>query len=136
MSHAFFKFEVIGDVVVVYSMTGQIAPEQWKPFVKALESPGVTKFLGVTMGSTEMSSIQRKEVIDILKRRNMQSTIVTEDKIVRGAATAASWFGVEVEAFSWDKLKDAIKRVRLAPPLDERLHSWILQMKRGSGAAP
>lgn len=42
-------------------------------------------------------------------------TVVSESVFVRGFTTAASWFGIDIAAFAWDDLSDAMSWLKLDP---------------------
>lgn len=51
---------------------------------------------------------QRAAMQDLLSKRSLRMAVVTDSKLVRGAATALRWFGVPVECFSDATLDEAL----------------------------
>jgi hypothetical protein len=51
---------------------------------------------------------QRASMQELLSKRSLRMAVLTESKLVRGAATALRWFGVPVECFPDAKLDDAL----------------------------
>jgi hypothetical protein len=98
------QWVIVGDILVSY---GGITDDNWDEFIKDLKTPAVMKYLGVTLGAVEVSSVHRKEIFETTKSRGTKVGVVTDERVVRGIVTAASWMGVNVKAFSWEDLRKA-----------------------------
>jgi hypothetical protein len=68
-------------------------------------------------------------VFETLKRKGVQIAIVTDEKVVRGIVTAASWVGVDAKAYSWTELRDAIKHLGIPPESTERVVAAVNHLR-------
>ena len=107
--NAYHNTNVFGHIICTFTTAGLITDPDWDAFMRDLEKEPVTKYLGVSTGTVEVSSLKRKQGSEILKRRKISSAIVTEDRLVRGMVTAVSWLGVDMKAFSFADLPAAIR---------------------------
>lgn len=104
----------MGEVAVSFASEGQIRDADWSPFVKELSDKPVRKYVSATLSNLEVNSLQRKAIIDVLRAKNISVAVVTDDKLVIGMVTAASWFGANVKAFSWANLDAALRHLNIA----------------------
>lgn len=108
-----FQWVVVGDVIISCSSAGEIPMETWRSYQASIAS--CSKCLGLSIGNTSINSIQRKEVNEMMKRRALRVVSVSDDSLVRGIVTAISWFGVDIKAYSWANLKDAVNHLGIPP---------------------
>ncbi len=118
---AVMKWQTVGPVMISCSGEGKMDDALWKPFAKDLETKSITKFLQGVVGSVEVSSLQRKLVVDILRAHKISSVVVTDDSFVRGMITAASWLGADIKGYAWAELPKAIEQLESSPELRERM---------------
>jgi len=104
---------VFQDVLISVSLPGPLIDEEWQRFLRDLRTEPISKYLVASLGRTESSSVQRKQASDILKSRGIRTAVMTDDTLVRGAVTAIGWLGVNVDAFPWSKLREALKYLGL-----------------------
>ena len=130
MSNAIHSWEVIGDVIVSLTTSGKVSDVQWKAWLKDLETSSVKKCIGATLGATELTSIQRKLASESTRDRNVKVAAVTDEALVRGIVTAASWLGAPIRAYSWSDMAGVMKYLNILPPLDQRIITWLEQGKR------
>lgn len=118
MTHriASFEWKIIGNVIITMSANGEIAEKPWNDFIQDLRTKAVTRWLSANIGTVEVSSLQRKAAIDIMNERGILASVITDDRIVRGIVTAASWFGAKATPFSWDNLKDGVVKLDIREP--------------------
>lgn len=124
MAKATHVWEVIGDVLVSVTTAGLIPDEQWKGWLKELQTKPLRKCIGATFGATELTSIQRKEGSEAARQRGIKVAVVTDESLVRGIVTAVSWLGAPIRSFSWADMQGAIKYLEILPPLDQRVIHW------------
>lgn len=109
------QWKVFEDVLVGISTgAGPLDDSQWEPFVQQMRSGAVKKYLQYSPGSVQLSSTQRKLGIDAAGSLD-KVVMVTDSALVRGIATAASWFGVKVASFRCSQLPDAVATLNLSP---------------------
>lgn len=121
----------LGDVMICVSGSGEVSDETWSRYLDSLEHESVKKYIGVTIGTTQLKSTQRKSGTETLKRRGIRPAVVTDDRLVRGIVTAASWLGLEVKAFSTTELERALEWLEV----DAELSSQILKVTKELSAA-
>ncbi len=121
------KLAVFGDVLVSVSRAGTedkgvLNEKDMGQFLNVLRTAPIKKYLAGFHGSINSSSIQRKEGAELVKSRNIQTAVITDDRLVRGFVTALSWLGAKVNAFSWADVGAALKHLEVQGPLaDEAL---------------
>jgi hypothetical protein len=102
---------------------------QWKAFAKDLQTKHVSKFLQGVVGSVEVSTVQRNLVVDILKARKIQTVVITDERLVRGMITAASWAGADIKGFSWADVQKAVQAVTESSASAEKVLTTLLGLK-------
>lgn len=108
-STARFKWDAVGEVLIGYGKAGKVSDQQWDDWVNALKAPEVTRVLNIADGSPEVNSVQRAKANEVIKQRQLVVAVVTDEVLLRGMVTAASWFvGNAIKAFSAKQISDAI----------------------------
>lgn len=130
MSKATHVWEVVGDVLISLTTAGLIPDDQWKGWLKALQSKPVRKCIGATFGATEITSLMRKEASETSKQRGIKVAVVTDESLVRGIVTAASWLGAPINSFSWANFDDATKWLDVPAVQASALRHWLDDAKR------
>lgn len=131
MATEVIKWKRVGDVLVVLTGTGPILPAKWDEFLRDLQNEPITKYLGVSVGSVAMTSVQRKQGADIVKQRGIMSVVVTDDRLVRGVVTAVGWLGANVKAFSLADIDQAIDYLEVKGSSRGDLNTAITTLRTG-----
>jgi hypothetical protein len=121
MKRAKLSWDVFDHVLVSFATAGAFADEDWQELVKAVKEPRVSLFISATSGVTEANSVQRKALIEVFKQKRMPAIIITDEGMVRGMVTAASWLGADVKAFSWEALQDVGKHIGASVATTEKI---------------
>jgi hypothetical protein len=132
MKYGNLKWTVVGDVFIAHATAGPMQESVWELFVKDLKSKPFTKCLVTSKGVVEVSSVQRKSGSEALKNRNIPSAVVTDERVVRGIVTAASWLGVNIKAFSWAELRDCLQHLRIGSENEERVMAALDALRASS----
>src|SRR5262249_3695649 len=103
-----FESTHIDDTMVACFSPGPISNDEWTRFMHEQRKKPITKFIGGVIGVVEVNSLQRKESTSYVATNHVKVIAITDDKVVRGLATAASWVGVNIDAFSWKDLREAV----------------------------
>jgi hypothetical protein len=106
---------VNGSVFVFYGDGGEFRGEPVDRWLRELEASGVRKYIGATGLSFELSGDTRKRCNALLKAQQIAFVTITDSALVRGFTTAASWFGVNIAAFAWANLNEAMTWLQLDP---------------------
>lgn len=125
-----FKWSVDDGLLVACSGEGEMNAELWAQYISDLQTKGVTKVLGLNLGTIAMTSTQRKQASDIAKARGIISIIVTDDRVTRGIITAISWVGANIRAFPWTELNAAIKALNIPIAMEGRVLSRAMELRR------
>lgn len=130
MKHASHKWMFLDNILISVSTSGLIPDDVWGAFIDAVKkSKSTTRYLATTIGSIETTSLQRREVFDLAKSKGFRVAVVTDEKMVRGIVTAASWVGVDAKAFTWESLREAIRSLDAPPDLEERTAAAVTKLK-------
>src|SRR5580692_10090346 len=110
------RWETSGDIMV--SFTVKLIPdEDFDLFIKAMKSNSIKRFVSMSVGIVEASSVQRKQAADIFKALDCVVAVVTDERLVRGMVTALAWLGVpRISAFSHDESDQALTFVGIVSP--------------------
>ncbi len=109
MAYSVFKWTFLDDVVVSFATEGPVRDEPWSQFVSELRSKELVAYLATNRGAAKINSVQRKMAADAIEGKGIPIAVVTDERLVRGIVTAAAWLGMNVKAFSWSHLDDALR---------------------------
>lgn len=126
---AIMKWTTVGPTMISCSTDGKMDDATWKAFAKDLESKGITKYIQGVIGMVDVSSLQRKLVVDILTAHKISAVIVTDDRLVRGMITAASWLGANIKGFAWAELKLAVEHIEEVGVTKDRIMAAMQTMR-------
>lgn len=130
MGYAVHKWTEIDKLMIGYSTEGPIHEDVWAQFVHDLKTRPIKKYLGMSIGNLEVTSLQRKQVADALKGRGVALAIVTDEKLVRGIVTAASWLGMDVKSFSMADLRLALRHLDVPSHMEDRAIEVVRKLKK------
>lgn len=134
MEKAILEWVVVESVIISCSSAGEIPEDVWGKFITTISSqPIITKILGLSVGNTTISSVQRKAASELAKKRHLLIVSVTDERVVRGILTALSWLGINIKTFSWKDLKEAVAALELRPGVDAKVLSTSLELQHRVG---
>ena len=120
-NQAVLKWTEIKHVIVVCGTAGKVSNEKWEAYLKDLKTKNIKKCLSLSAGTSEVTSVQRAAAADILKKLDIKMAVVTDESLIRGMVTAASWLGADIKAFSWSDLAEALKYLEVPAHLQARV---------------
>jgi hypothetical protein len=129
MNYAKLKWVLDNGILVSFTTKGAMDPKLWNELVHDLSTMPIRKYLVTTVGSGELNSIQRKQVADIFSKKKIGVAVVTDDKTVHYVVTAISWFGVDIKAFSWKEIHEAIQHVGAYGVHEARIFKLVNDLK-------
>jgi hypothetical protein len=129
MKQALADWIIIDDLMISVTTAGVMPQDAWDRLIQQLKTQPIKKLLATSVGSTDVDSIKRKTGTDVVKTKNIQVATVTDDKIVRGLVTAASWLGANIKAFSWLDLRAAIKHLRVPADQEDDIYSSAMELR-------
>jgi hypothetical protein len=135
MKQSTLKWSIVGDVCVSCVTEGRIAEDAWRAHLEALAAPAITMALTSALGPIDVDGTHRKQVADLVAHKGMRTVMVTDERMVRGLATAISWLGVDIKAYSWVDVRDAIAHLKSSRPEQERLLEALMDVRRACQAA-
>jgi hypothetical protein len=128
------KLVVLDDLLVTVSRAGSedkgmLGDKDMAHFLAMLKTAPINKYLACLHGTSNSSSVQRKEGADLIKSRSIQVAVITDDRLVRGFVTALSWLGAKVSAFSWDDIATALRHIGVQGALTDEALSAISRFR-------
>ncbi len=130
LKRSMHRWSVVGDLMISFTTEGPIDNDVWTQFLNDLKTKPVKKYLSMAMGNVEATSVQRKMNIEVTRSRKIPVAVVTDERLVRGMVTAASWLGVDIKAFDWDEVKEALDYLQVSHLMDERVRQTIEDLKK------
>jgi hypothetical protein len=125
------EFVHVDDVLVLCWSAGAVTSEDWAHCMKGHRHKPISLAVNGCLGTVELTSLQRKEGGAYIKEHRIKSLVITDDRIVRGLATAVSWVGADVSAFAWDDLPAAMKHVEIDQGKGAEVINALLFLRRG-----
>lgn len=128
------KLVVVDDLLVSVSRSGTddkgiLNQRDMGNFLDVLRTAPIKKYLACMHGSFNSSSVQRKEGADLVKARDIQIAVITDDRLVRGIVTALSWLGAKVSAFSWNDVSRALDHLHVDGDQASRAQAAITKLR-------
>ncbi|MEM9453557.1 MAG: hypothetical protein AAGF11_05210 [Myxococcota bacterium] len=72
-----------------------------------LRQPGVKTAVGASIGSIQLTSVQRRELSKCIQGMNLV-TVNDHNPIARGIITMLGWFGLKIKAMHWHQIDAAV----------------------------
>lgn len=129
IKHTNHRWVILDDLMISLTTPGLGADSLWAEFADELSTKPVTRYLATAMGSLDVNSIQRKMVSEVCVKRKLPVTVLTDEAIVRGLVTAVSWLGVDIKAYSWLQIKEALQHLKVTQPLLDRAIEATVRLK-------
>jgi hypothetical protein len=120
---------IVGDVLVAFTTPGALPDDRWEAMIHELATKPIIGYLGTSVGVVEVTSLQRKLGAETAKKRGIPSAIVTEEALVRGLVTAASWLGANIKSFTWSELRQAVQFLGTAKHNEEKVVRAVMTLK-------
>jgi hypothetical protein len=131
MKHPPHRWQAIDNLMVTFTGPGFISDTLWAEFVDDLKNKPVTKMICTTVGDVEVTSVQRKLASEAAKSKKLPIAVVTDSGLVRGMVTAVSWLGVDIKAFPWVEVPQALRHLQIAEVTYARAMTTIERFRRG-----
>jgi hypothetical protein len=135
MAQAHSSWVILDNLMISVVTTGTMGDELWERFLRDLSTKPVTKYLAATLGRSEATSVQRKNVADISRAKGIRTAVVTDDGVVRGFVTAVSWLGANMRAFPWANANDALTYLEVTGPAAQRALAELAKLRTTAEAA-
>ncbi|WP_156338815.1 hypothetical protein [Chondromyces crocatus] len=116
--------------MISVTLPGSSIDALWQSFANDLLALDVTRYLGVAFKGAEVTSVRRRILADALLHKNIRLSAVTEDKVTNGFATAMSWLGVDVGAFTLSELDRAIAHLDVPDDRIQRVKAELERLSR------
>jgi len=103
------QWKTLDDMLIGFISPGQLPDEGLDLLCQELQAKPVKTYLSTSYGVVDVNSMQRKKVVDVLTGRGTKIAVVTDERLVRGIVTAASWLGLRnVKTFAWADVTEAV----------------------------
>lgn len=119
----------VGGIIVAFTTEGVMDDEDWFKMVEDLQTLPIQGYLGATVGTSEVSSTQRKAGAETMRNRGLPSSVVTDSRFVIGLVTAASWLGAKIKGFGWSDLPAAIDYLGVSAEQKQEIIDAMLEMR-------
>lgn len=131
------RWEVLsGGLFVFYGGPGHFTEDIYQRWYRDLTQSGVKRYLGGTAKGFRITGQQRNHGRSFFLDNRVIFATVTDDPIVRGFATAARWFGVDVWAYTWANLSQATAHLGLDRVEAERAEATLLRLQAAVNCKP
>lgn len=107
---------VAGDMVISLTREGAIPDALWERFVADARRDTTKRMLGLGFGAIRVNARQRRGLV-VAMHDNERRAGVLGSSVARGIATALSWMGTEIRAFSWSDVPAALEYLK-SPEID------------------
>ncbi|NJK33399.1 MAG: hypothetical protein HC927_13910 [Deltaproteobacteria bacterium] len=101
------SWAIAGDVLIAFNRPHPIPDDVFELFIKTIPTYQYAKLLATSTGPANISSTQRKHFSEIF--RSAKVATVSDHRLTRGVITAMGWLGLDIKAFGWDRLRDAVE---------------------------
>lgn len=122
---------VADELVISLTQEGPIPDDLWDRFVADVKRKSTTKMLGIGIGAISVNSRQRRSLVEAMQDKRVAA--VLGSSVARGIATALSWMGLKIRAYSWQDLGGAFEYLGGAVSPDEGVEI-VKQMLTRAGA--
>lgn len=127
------EFAHIDDALVIIFAPGPVSKDEWARLMNELKKKPITRVISGALGAFEANSIQRQEGSAYVKEHHIKMVSITDDRLVRGFVTAASWVGADIRAFAWKDLDAAIKHAGfVGEEKVAQVANLVLQLRRAT----
>lgn len=104
-------FTAIGNVAILFETEESHPDAEWEAWIAFITTrmhhyPDLC-MLGYSLGGTP-SPIQRKRSLDVMPRKDLKCSVMSNSILVRGATTVYGWFGVSIRAFKLSEFESAL----------------------------
>ena len=123
------KWMVYEDLMVSFTLPGVMSDDDWDAFVSAFWANSIRVYCGAAIGTVDVSSLQRQRIIDVLTKKQITTAAITDDAVIRGIATAVSWFGAKIKAFSWRDLHKGLEYLGVPEATAETVRAELSRLK-------
>lgn len=130
MNNQNHRWTFVRGTIISLTTPGPNTDDNFLAFAKDIAKPTTTTCLALAIGTATVSSKQRKMVADALNVNKIPCAAISDDSIVRGLITAVSWLGVNIKAFSWAHLEDAIAFLNVPAPWDVQVREAAQELER------
>lgn len=122
-------WKIVGNVFVFYGSAGDFSALDFERWWNEVRAPVVRLCLGGAARGFRVSSSIRRHGRPLLASKNMPFATITNDRVVRGFATAGAWFGLPKAAFAWDALPRATAWLKLDAERSQEVIETLLALR-------
>lgn len=109
------RFRVVGELMLVVHADIVPSESDWSQMLRTRDDAKPKSILVVAPPKASINASQRADVQTYLAQTGARIAVLTDSKLVRGAALAVAWFGVPVRAFPSKGLGDALTFLEVKP---------------------
>jgi hypothetical protein len=123
-------FDRAGGTFVAVLGTKTASAKEWNAFIAALDAQilEVNRLLLFSAGAT-IDVSEREQLERVLTRGRLRVAVLTDSKLLRGAATALSWFKIPIKSFAANEVEPALEHLRVAKAERAHVYTTLAQLK-------
>jgi hypothetical protein len=124
------SFDRAGKTFIAVHGAKPASPGEWNAFLSALEAQ-LSEIRGLLVFSAGASiDIKEREQLErLLTLGRLRVSVLTDSKLLRGAATALSWFKIQIKCFGVTQVELALDHMRVEKSERARVHTVLAQLK-------
>jgi len=123
-------FDRAGGTFIAVLGTKTASPTEWNAFIAALEAQ-IYEFNRLLLFSAGASIdvTEREQLEQVLTRGRLRVAVLTDSKLLRGAATALSWFKIPIKSFAANDVERALDHLRVEKGERPSVYTTLAQLK-------
>lgn len=122
-----------GKLLIILAGSDPIDGHLFSRFLKDIQTHEWTKCLGGSIGSLQITSTQRRDIAR--EFRGKKTAALADHAVARGVATALSWLGIDIAAWSWADISKALVHLELDASEQEAAVVLMNLLKEKQGAS-
>ncbi len=115
------RWKVIDDVLLSFSVPGEIADSTWSDFVSDIVSFRPRHCVMLCIGLISIDANMRRRSTNAMLRSHAMATVLTDHRVTRSLTATTAWFGARIEIYPWVDLPVAIERLHVARGTAQRV---------------
>lgn len=133
---AALRARTVQHVLVTYTTAGALDDKELELVLATLAEPKITRHFAGVGGTVDSTSHQRLLAGEIMKaKRDFKMIFLADSLVVRGIATALSWFNVSIKSFPSFKKEQALRWLDIPPAMDGEILAMLNRLQEEAEAA-
>ena len=83
MKQSVMRCKVVGHVIISFLSSGQVSDDVYKAWYKEISTTTVKRYIAASIGFVELTSVQRANIAELLKKKGMTVAAVSDEPLIR-----------------------------------------------------